>query len=85
MLLCSNIIILIHSTLSLISVFSNLECLYKGDIYVSGAEWSDPDDPCSHFKCVAGVVTESNFQCYTPCSNPSPPRPGQCCPTCLGE
>ncbi|CAO1441677.1 unnamed protein product [Diamesa hyperborea] len=60
------------------------ECLYKGDIYVSGAEWSDPDDPCSHFKCVAGVVTESNFQCYTPCSNPSPPRPGQCCPTCLG-
>lgn len=24
------------------------------------------------------------MQCYTPCSNPLPPRPGQCCATCLG-
>lgn len=50
-------------------------------------EWSDKgiDDPCSSFKCIAGVVTESNLQCYTPCSNPIPPRPGQCCPTCLGK
>lgn len=54
-------------------------------MFESGAEWSDPEDPCSHFKCVAGVVTESVLQCYTPCSNPLPARPGQCCPTCLGE
>lgn len=62
-----------------------LECIYKGEKFQSGAEWSDADDPCSHYKCVAGVVTESVLQCYTPCSNPLPPRHGQCCPTCLGE
>lgn len=59
-------------------------CIYKGAAYESGAEWTDPDDPCASFKCVAGVVTESNMQCYTPCNNPILPRPGQCCSTCLG-
>lgn len=61
------------------------ECIFKGERYESGAEWSDPDDPCASFKCVAGVVTESNMQCYTPCNNPLLPRPGQCCSTCLGK
>lgn len=61
------------------------ECIYKGERYASGAEWSDPDDPCASFKCVAGVVTESNMQCYTPCNNPLSPRKGQCCSTCLGK
>ncbi|XP_031630390.1 BMP-binding endothelial regulator protein [Contarinia nasturtii] len=60
------------------------ECIYKGERYASGAEWSDPDDPCASFKCMAGVVTESNMQCYTPCNNPLSPRKGQCCSTCLG-
>ncbi|XP_055687779.1 BMP-binding endothelial regulator protein [Lutzomyia longipalpis] len=60
------------------------ECFYRGKTYASGAEWSDPEDPCSSFKCMAGVVTESNIQCYTPCSDPLPPKPGQCCPTCIG-
>lgn len=59
--------------------------MHKGVHHESGTEWSDPDDPCASFKCVAGVVTESNIQCYTPCSDPTPPKPGQCCPTCIGE
>lgn len=58
--------------------------MYKGQRYASGAEWTDPDSPCDTYKCVAGVVTESNIQCYTPCSNPLIPREGQCCSTCLG-
>lgn len=61
------------------------ECVHNGKTYASGAEWSDPEDPCSSFKCVAGVVTESNQQCYTPCSDPVEARPGECCPTCLGK
>lgn len=55
-------------------------------MYPSGAEWTDPDDPCASLKCLAGVVTETNLQCYTPCNSaPLPPRPGQCCPTCIGK
>jgi hypothetical protein len=61
------------------------ECVYKGEIYQSGAEWFDEDDPCSVFKCVAGVITESITKCYTACSNPLPAAPGQCCPSCLGK
>jgi hypothetical protein len=62
------------------------DCVFNGEAYASGTEWTGgPEDPCTHYKCVAGVVTESQMKCYTPCSNPFPPRPGQCCPTCLGE
>lgn len=61
------------------------ECVYKGVTYSSGTEWSSPDDPCTHFKCLAGVITESNLQCYTPCGSSQLPGPGQCCPTCAGE
>ena len=60
-------------------------CLYQGRHIDSGTEWTDPDDPCMHYKCVSGVVTRSEMKCYAPCSDPSPPRKGQCCPTCLGE
>lgn len=61
------------------------ECTYEGEKYLSGAEWSTKDDPCANLKCVAGVVTASNLQCYTPCDKPTPARPGQCCPTCFGK
>lgn len=64
---------------------SPTECVYKGEIYQSGAEWVDEDDPCSVFKCVAGVITESITKCYTACSNPLKPLPGQCCSSCLGK
>ncbi|XP_055613813.1 BMP-binding endothelial regulator protein [Uranotaenia lowii] len=50
----------------------------------SGTEWTDPNDPCDHFKCVSGVITRSRIKCYTPCGNPLTTRPGQCCPVCLG-
>ena len=61
------------------------ECSYNGKIIASGTEWSDPDNTCSHFKCVSGVVTESNLTCYTPCKNPLPTKNGQCCASCPGE
>lgn len=64
---------------------NHTECIYNGERYASGAEWTDADDPCTSYKCIAGVVTESNIQCYTPCNNPLLPRPGQCCSTCMGE
>uniref|UniRef100_A0A182WLM1 VWFC domain-containing protein n=1 Tax=Anopheles minimus TaxID=112268 RepID=A0A182WLM1_9DIPT len=60
-------------------------CLYEGRHIDSGTEWTDPEDPCMHYKCLSGVVTRSEMKCYAPCSDPSPPRKGQCCPTCLGE
>ncbi|XP_035786652.1 BMP-binding endothelial regulator protein-like isoform X2 [Anopheles albimanus] len=59
-------------------------CLFEGRHIDSGTEWTDPEDPCMHYKCVSGVVTRSEMKCYTPCSNPIAPRKGQCCPTCFG-
>ncbi|XP_062708078.1 BMP-binding endothelial regulator protein [Aedes albopictus] len=59
-------------------------CLYEGRMIDSGTEWTDPDDPCEHYKCVSGVITRSRIKCYTPCSNPLPLKHGQCCPICLG-
>uniref|UniRef100_A0A182J7P7 Uncharacterized protein n=1 Tax=Anopheles atroparvus TaxID=41427 RepID=A0A182J7P7_ANOAO len=59
-------------------------CLFEGRHIDSGTEWTDPEDPCMHYKCVSGVVTRSEMKCYAPCSDPIPPRKGQCCPTCLG-
>lgn len=63
------------------------ECHYNGTSYKSGTEWTDPDDPCLNYKCLAGVVTQVNLQCYTPCQRPQHPLAdsGQCCPTCAGE
>lgn len=62
------------------------ECSYNGTTYKSGSEWNDPEDPCSTYKCLGGVVTQVNLQCHTPCSFPMRPKPdsGQCCPTCVG-
>ncbi|XP_044754389.1 BMP-binding endothelial regulator protein isoform X1 [Coccinella septempunctata] len=57
-------------------------CVYKGVRYRSHTEWTDPGDPCRVLRCEAGVVTESDLQCYAPCSNPIPPEKGKCCPTC---
>lgn len=59
------------------------DCFYRGRRFPSGSEWSDPEDSCSTFQCEAGVITETIQECYTPCSKTIPPRPGQCCPTCL--
>ncbi|KAG5673745.1 hypothetical protein PVAND_003765 [Polypedilum vanderplanki] len=60
------------------------ECVFNGNVYQSGDEWSDFDDPCSTFKCIAGVVTESTKKCYTACTNPLQPLLNQCCHSCLG-
>lgn len=60
------------------------DCTFDGKTYPSGHQWKDPDDPCVHYKCIAGVVTQSSMQCYSPCSNPLPPLKNECCPTCLG-
>lgn len=60
-------------------------CLHEGVYRESGAQWRDPRRPCHVFSCKAGVVTETEEVCYTPCGNPRPPRDGQCCGTCKGE
>ncbi|KAK7602496.1 hypothetical protein V9T40_008085 [Parthenolecanium corni] len=57
-------------------------CFYQGRHYESGTEWRDPINPCMLITCKAGVITESNTRCYTPCSNPLPALPGECCPRC---
>lgn len=61
-------------------------CMHHGVLYASGAEWSDPEDPCKTYKCIASVVTESTQKCYSQCDDNqlTPPRPGECCPTCQG-
>lgn len=55
--------------------------------YASGAEWTDPLDPCKTFKCIASVVTETTQKCYSQCDDNqlTAPRPGECCPTCRGK
>ncbi|EDS44844.1 conserved hypothetical protein [Culex quinquefasciatus] len=60
-------------------------CLHEGRMIDSGTEWTDPDDPCDHYKCVSGVVTRSRIKCHTPCSSPLPLKHGQCCPICLAR
>ncbi|XP_075218123.1 crosveinless 2-secreting protein [Lycorma delicatula] len=59
-------------------------CIYEGEYHESGTEWKDPYNPCKVLSCKAGVVTESEITCYTPCRHSLPPLPGQCCPTCPG-
>uniref|UniRef100_A0A1B0GCB4 BMP-binding endothelial regulator protein n=1 Tax=Glossina morsitans morsitans TaxID=37546 RepID=A0A1B0GCB4_GLOMM len=31
------------------------DCIYRGVPYISGSEWSDPDDPCRTYKCVGSI------------------------------
>ncbi|XP_068145487.1 BMP-binding endothelial regulator protein [Drosophila tropicalis] len=59
-------------------------CTFRGVPYESGAEWTDPEDPCKTYKCIASVVTETIQKCYSQCDDNQmmPPRPGECCPTC---
>ncbi|XP_074654574.1 BMP-binding endothelial regulator protein-like [Tubulanus polymorphus] len=58
-------------------------CTYKGRDYVNDEEWTDPDDPCRTYTCLAGVVTSSVKKCYAKCKNPVS-SPGTCCPVCSG-
>ena len=60
-------------------------CLQNGVQHVSGTEWTEVNDPCRIISCNAGVITKSEIRCYTPCSDPIPAAPGQCCPTCAGK
>ncbi|CAH0554381.1 unnamed protein product [Brassicogethes aeneus] len=57
-------------------------CFYKGMYYQSNTDWTDPKSPCTTLRCEAGIVTESDMICHTPCANPLPPEPGKCCSTC---
>ncbi|XP_066158196.1 BMP-binding endothelial regulator protein isoform X2 [Euwallacea fornicatus] len=57
-------------------------CTYNGMPYPSHTEWLDPSNPCKIIRCEAGIITISDLQCHTSCSNPIPPEPGKCCSTC---
>ena len=37
---------------------------------------------CEESQCWDGVLTRSQARCDVPCDNPTPPLPGQCCPSC---
>ncbi|PBC32458.1 Kielin/chordin protein [Apis cerana cerana] len=60
-------------------------CTRNGVHHGSETEWIEGNDPCRIFACKAGVITESRLHCYTPCSDPIPPPPGQCCPVCTAQ
>ncbi|XP_073844457.1 crosveinless 2-secreting protein [Musca autumnalis] len=61
-------------------------CMFLGKPYPSGAEWTDPMNPCKSYKCVGTVVTATEMKCYTQCDDSQliKPRPGECCPSCQG-
>ncbi|XP_017477402.1 PREDICTED: BMP-binding endothelial regulator protein [Rhagoletis zephyria] len=61
-------------------------CIFRGVPYSSGTEWTDPEDPCKTYKCIASVVTETTMKCFNQCDDEHviPPKPGECCPTCRG-
>ncbi|XP_049775925.1 BMP-binding endothelial regulator protein [Schistocerca cancellata] len=59
-------------------------CVHEGVEHPSGSEWRDAKDPCTVFRCEAGIVTESQIRCHAPCRDPLPPAAGQCCATCPG-
>lgn len=59
-------------------------CVRNGVHHASDTEWTEPNEPCKILTCKAGVITESKLRCYTPCANPIPAPPGQCCPICAG-
>ncbi|CAG7733363.1 unnamed protein product [Allacma fusca] len=54
-------------------------CKVGNVTYKSGVEITQD---CMTSTCSAGVLTRSPVQCYFPCKNPAPPKPGQCCPSC---
>ncbi|KAF7991641.1 hypothetical protein HCN44_010442 [Aphidius gifuensis] len=60
-------------------------CSKNGTDYESGTEWTNKDDPCTVYSCKDGIITESKQYCFTPCSTPLDPPPGQCCPVCHAD
>ena len=57
-------------------------CLVNGTRVESGRSWVEPDNPCSQLTCFSGVLTQEKVRCDASCSSPSPPGPGECCPSC---
>lgn len=51
-----------------------------GKKYYIGEKWTE-DRSCTECECVEGQVRCTTTLC-APCSNPSKPIPGQCCPIC---
>ncbi|XP_028967062.1 kielin/chordin-like protein [Galendromus occidentalis] len=60
------------------------DCVLNGTTHTSSSTWTDPRDSCLRFSCQSGIITKFREECHTPCENPIPPRPGQCCPSCQG-
>ncbi|XP_056655665.1 kielin/chordin-like protein isoform X2 [Monodelphis domestica] len=59
-------------------------CEYLGQSYLSGQEFPEPEEPCSHCTCIGGFVSCGRRPCDQPsCSHPLT-LPGHCCPTCDG-
>ena len=62
--------------------------LNKTHVAESGDNWLDADDPCLANTCHSGVVTRQKVECdaaattATCAAKPSPPGPGECCPSC---
>ena len=51
----------------------------------SGDSWTEPGNACISYSCNSGVITRQQAECEAPtaaCSHPSPPAPGECCPSC---
>ena len=60
-------------------------CRVNGTSVVeSGSTWRDATNPCLTHSCHSGVITSQKAECEAPtaCANPTPPGPGECCPTC---
>ncbi|XP_043202984.1 BMP-binding endothelial regulator protein-like [Amphibalanus amphitrite] len=57
-------------------------CTTPDGAHKEGDEWPEPSDPCRVNHCFSGVITQSTVKCHTPCANPLPPAPGECCPRC---
>ncbi|XP_065352318.1 BMP-binding endothelial regulator protein-like isoform X1 [Cloeon dipterum] len=55
-------------------------CWINGTLHESGTVWRP--EPCTNVVCVNGVLTESKIECHTPCDNPLPKRPNECCSRC---
>lgn len=61
------------------------DCFYNGVMRKSGSKWMNPNNPCEELSCKSNVVSVLRHQCYVPCQNPLPPKPGTCCPRCPGR
>ncbi|KAK3591666.1 hypothetical protein CHS0354_040579 [Potamilus streckersoni] len=56
-------------------------CTFRGITYESNTTWTDENNPCVTYTCLASAVTVSKIKCYTPCTNPVAVI-GKCCPSC---